>query len=446
MSSTAAPVEVAGGGALAAVLAVLQRVGRSLIMPIVVLPPAALLLRLGQPDLLGRSELGWLDTTADVISASGQAVFDALPLLFAVGVAIGFARKSDGSTALAALVGYLVFDRVTRVIFASVPAGWSQPFQALEEQVVADIDGTQALDLAQANPTGVLGGILMGLLTAVLWQRYHRVKLPTWLAFFGGRRFVPIVTAFAALIAAVAIALLWFLAGAGIGWVGDQLVSAGALGVGVYGVVNRLLIPLGLHHIVNSIVWFTLPDCSDAAGKTLGGDLNCYFAGVPGTGGFMAGFFPVIMFGLPAAALAMAHQARAPQRKAVASIMLAAGLTSLVTGVTEPIEFAFIFVAPVLFAVHAVLTGVSMALAYALDIKIGFGFSAGLIDYVLNFNKANTENPLLVIVLGVIYAIVYYLLFRVLIRTLDLKTPGREPDEEPASATATPREPGQIHR
>lgn len=434
MSSTA-PAEVTGGAG-GNVLAVLQRVGRSLIMPIVVLPPAALLLRLGQPDLLGGSELGWLDAIADVISASGQAVFDALPLLFAVGVAIGFARRSDGSTALAALVGYLVFDRVTRTIFASVPAGWSEPFQALEERVVSDIDGTQTLDLAETNPTGVLGGILVGLLAAVLWQRYHRVKLPTWLAFFGGRRFVPIVTAFAALVAAVVVALLWFLAGAGIDWVGDQLVGAGALGVGVYGVVNRLLIPLGLHHIVNSIVWFTVPDCSDAAGTTLGGDLNCYFAGVDGTGGFMAGFFPVIMFGLPAAALAMVHEARTPRRKAVAGIMVAAGLTSLVTGVTEPIEFAFIFVAPVLFAVHAVLTGASMALAYVLDIKIGFGFSAGLIDYVLNFNKANTENPLLVIVLGVIYAIVYYLLFRFLIRTLDLKTPGREPDEEPASATS----------
>jgi PTS system N-acetylglucosamine-specific IIC component len=434
MSSTA-PAEVTGGAG-GNILAVLQRVGRSLIMPIVVLPPAALLLRLGQPDLLGRSELGWLDAIADVISASGQAVFDALPLLFAVGVAIGFARRSDGSTALAALVGYLVFDRVTRVIFASVPAGWSEPFQALEERVVSDIDGTQTLDLAQANPTGVLGGILMGLLAAVLWQRYHRVKLPTWLAFFGGRRFVPIVTAFAALAAAVVVALLWFLAGAGIDWVGDRLVGAGALGVGVYGVVNRLLIPLGLHHIVNSIVWFTVPDCSDAVGTTLGGDLNCYFAGVEGTGGFMAGFFPVIMFGLPAAALAMVHEARTPRRKAVAGIMVAAGLTSLVTGVTEPIEFAFIFVAPVLFAVHAVLTGISMALAYVLDIKIGFGFSAGLIDYVLNFNKANTENPLLVIVLGVAYAIVYYLLFRFLIRALDLKTPGREPDDEPASATS----------
>lgn len=435
MSSTAAPAEVTGGAG-STVLAVLQRIGRSLIMPIVVLPPAALLLRLGQPDLLGRSELGWLDAIAEVLSASGQAVFDALPLLFAVGVAIGFARRSDGSTALAALVGYLVFDRVTRVIFASTPASWPGPFQALKERVVADIDGKQTLDLAQANPTGVLGGILVGLLAAVLWQRYHRIKLPTWLAFFGGRRFVPIVTAFAALVAAVAVALLWFLIGAGIDWVGDQLVSAGALGVGGYGVVNRLLIPLGLHHIVNSIVWFTVPDCSDAAGTTLGGDLNCYFAGVEGTGGFMAGFFPVIMFGLPAAALAMVHEARAPQSKAVAGIMLAAGLTALVTGVTEPIEFAFIFAAPVLFAVHAVLTGVSMALAYVLNIKIGFGFSAGLIDYVLNFNKANTENPLLILVLGVGYAIVYYLLFRVLIRTLDLRTPGREPDEQPVSPTS----------
>lgn len=433
MNSATEPVEVTGSVA-GNVLAVLQRVGRSLIMPIVVLPPAALLLRLGQPDLLGRSDIGWLDAIADVISASGQAVFDALPLLFAVGVAIGFARRSDGSTALAALVGYLIFDRVTRVIFASVPAGWPEPFQALKDQVVADIGGTPTLDLAQPNPTGVLGGILIGLLAALLWQRYHRVKLPAWLAFFGGRRFVPIVTAFAALVVAVAVALLWFLAGAGIDWAGDQLVSAGALGVGVYGVVNRLLVPLGLHHIINSVVWFTVPDCTAAAGKTLGGDLNCYFAGVNGTGGFMAGFFPVIMFGLPAAALAMAHQARAPRRKAVTSIMLAAGLTSLVTGVTEPIEFAFIFVAPALFAVHAVLTGVSMALAYVLDIKIGFGFSAGLVDYVLNFNKANTKNPLLIIAIGVIYAIVYYFLFRLIIHKFDLKTPGREPEEEPVSA------------
>jgi phosphotransferase system glucose/maltose/N-acetylglucosamine-specific IIC component len=432
MSSTAPPAEVTPGAA-GTVLVVLQRVGRSLIMPIVVLPAAALLLRLGQPDLLGRSELGWLNAIAHVVSASGQAVFDALPLLFAVGVAIGFARRSDGSTALAALVGYLVFDRVTRVIFASVPAGWPQPFQALKKAVISNNGGTQTLDLARANPTGVLGGILIGLLTAVLWQRYHRVKLPTWLAFFGGRRFVPIVTAFAALVTAVAVALFWFLPGAGIDWVGDQLVSAGALGVGIYGVVNRLLIPLGLHHIVNSIVWFTVPDCSNAAKTTLGGDLNCYFAGVDGTGSFMAGFFPVIMFGLPAAALAMTHQAKTQRRKQVASIMLAAGLTSLITGVTEPIEFTFIFVAPVLFAVHAVLTGLSMALAYILHIKIGFGFSAGLIDYMLNFNKANTENPLLIIVVGVIYAIIYYLLFRVLIHTLDLKTLGREPDDKQAS-------------
>lgn len=434
MSSTTASRGWAAGVA-GSVLAVLQRVGRSLMMPIVVLPPAALLLRLGQPDLLGRSELGWLDAIADVVSASGQAVFDALPLLFALGVAIGFARRSDGSTALAALVGYVVFDRVTRVIFALVPAGWSEPFQVLKERVVADINGTEALNLSQDNPTGVLGGILVGLLAAVLWQRYHRVRLPPWLAFFGGRRFVPIITAFAALGAAVVVASLWFLAGAGIDWIGDQLVAAGALGVGIYGVVNRLLIPLGLHHIVNSIVWFTVPDCSDAAGRALGGDLNCYFAGVEGTGGFMAGFFPVIMFGLPAAALAMVHEARAPRRRAVAGIMVAAGLTALVTGVTEPVEFAFIFVAPLLFVVHAVLTGASMALAQALDIRIGFGFSAGLIDYVLNFSKANTENPLLVIVLGVIYAVVYYLLFRFCIRTFDLRTPGREPEEEPAAVT-----------
>jgi len=397
-------------------LAVLQRVGRSLMMPIAVLPAAAILLRLGQDDMLGKDGLGehahWLLNVAAALGAAGGAVFDNLALIFAVGVAIGFARRADGSTALAALVGYLVFNGV---------------YTALTKT-----------ETSKAVP-GVLGGITIGLTAAVLWQRYHRVKLVPWLAFFGGRRFVPIVMAVVGLLLGVLFRLVW-------PWVGDHVLTPigdwsadnGAAGAGVYGVVNRALLPFGLHHVVNSLLWFTIGDCTNAAGAVQHGDLTCYFAGKDGTGTFMAGFFPVMMFGLPAAAIAMWHEARPDRRTLIGGIMISAAITSLVTGVTEPIEFAFLFVAPLLFAVHALLTGVSLALAAALNVKIGFGFSAGLIDYLLNFGKSNTHNPLLVIVIGAVYAVVYYLLFRFLIRRFNIMTPGREPDTDEVA----PRERG----
>jgi N-acetylglucosamine PTS system EIICBA or EIICB component len=390
--------------------AVLQRIGRSLMMPIAVLPAAAILLRLGQADLLGADGLAkygglrWLTNVAAAMAAAGGAVFDNLPLLFALGVAIGFARRADGSTALAAVVGYLTFNGV----YTSL---------------------TKELDTS-AVP-GVLGGITIGLTAAILWQRYHRVRLVPWLAFFGGRRFVPILMAVAGLLIGVLFRLVW-------PWVGDHVLTPvgtwsadnGAIGAGIYGVVNRALLPFGLHHVINSLVWFSIGDCTNAAGQVQHGDLTCYFAGKDGTGTFMAGFFPVMMFGLPAAALAMWHEARPERRKVIGGIMAAAAVTSLVTGVTEPIEFSFLFVAPALFAVHAVLTGVSMSIAALLNIKIGFGFSAGLIDYLLNFGKANTHNPLLILPIGIVYAVVYYTLFRFLIRRFNLMTPGREEDQE----------------
>jgi PTS system N-acetylglucosamine-specific IIC component len=403
--------------------AMLQRIGRSLMMPIAVLPAAALLLRLGQDDLLGRTDVGWLDTVAKVLGESGNALFANLPLLFAVGVAIGFARKSDGSTALAALVGYLIFDRVTRVVFASIPKGWSPEFQAVKARVV-DADG--AVVFNTANPTGVLGGILVGVMAALLWQRYYRVKLPPYLAFFGGRRFVPIVTAAAAIVLGVVMGFVWLPVGALIDTIGNNLADSGAIGAGIYGAVNRALLPFGLHHIINALVWFQIPTCPDFKAA---GDLNCYFAGAPNTGNFMAGFFPVMMFGLPAACLAMVHTARPDKRKSVAGILLAAGLVSFVTGVTEPIEFAFLFVAPVLFGIHAVLTGISLALATVLDFRIGFGFSAGAIDYGLNYSKDNSSNPWMLFILGPIYAVVYYFVFRFAILKFNLRTPGREPDD-----------------
>jgi N-acetylglucosamine PTS system EIICBA or EIICB component len=410
MASTSASVSTENPTAVNRAFAVLQRIGRSLMMPIAVLPAAGLLLRLGQPDMLGidglaqYSGFGWTGDVGKVMAAAGGAIFDNLALLFALGVAIGFARRSDGSTALAAVVGYLTFDAV---------------YTSLTD------------DIATTAVPGVLGGITIGITAAVLWQRYHRVKLVPWLAFFGGRRFVPILMAGAGLLIGLAFRLVW-------PWLGEHLLEPigdwsadnGAAGAGAYGVINRALLPFGLHHVVNSLVWFTIGDCTNAAGEVQHGDLTCYFAGAEGTGTFMAGFFPIMMFGLPAAALAMWREALPERRPVIGGIMISAAITSLVTGITEPIEFAFLFVAPVLFGVHAVLTGISMMVASLLDIHIGFAFSAGLIDFLLNVNKENTTNPLLIIPIGLVYAAVYYFSFRFLIRRFNLMTPGREPAED----------------
>ncbi|SPL95349.1 PTS system, N-acetylglucosamine-specific IIB component / PTS system, N-acetylglucosamine-specific IIC component [[Actinomadura] parvosata subsp. kistnae] len=414
---------------LPSALSVLQRIGRSLMMPIAVLPAAGLLYRFGQDDLLGADGLGgtlpWLLPVANVMAAAGGALFDNLPLLFAVGVAIGFARKSDGSTALAALVGYLVFDHVTKILFFDAGHG------AVHDKVTVLLQrGVPALDRGAPNPTGVLGGILVGLTAALLWQRFHRVKPPSWLAFFGGRRSVPIITAVAALLLGVLFGLAWRPVGDWLARAGDWLSAHGTAGTGIYGVANRLLIPIGLHHVLNTIVWFTLPECHagvNGATRDAAGDLNCYFAGEQGAGIFMTGFFPVMMFGLLGAALAMWRAAPPERRKPVGGILLSAGLTAFVTGITEPLEFAFIFVAPALFAAHALLTGLSMALMAALGARLGFTFSGGAIDLLLNAGKSNTHGFGWIIAFGLAYLLLYYALFAVLIRRLDLPTPGREP-------------------
>jgi len=422
----------AAGGSTNPMLAVLQRVGRSLMMPIAVLPAAALLLRFGQDDMLGWTgqkgwgqglaqfeALRWLTHVADVFGAAGAALFNNLPILFAVGVAIGFARKADGSTALAALVGYLIFDRVTRQLLSD---------SLIKEEVVSKInDKPDQLNLGLANPTGVLGGIAIGIIAAVLWQKYHRIKLPTYLAFFGGRRFVPIITAFVAVLLGVVFGLIWPPIGEWLSNFGDWLTGLGAVGTGVYGFINRLLLPFGLHHIVNTLVWQTFGSFTDANDVVAKGDLNRFFAGDPDAGFFMAGFFPIMMFALPAAALAMWQEARPEKKKIVGGIMLSGALCSFLTGVTEPLEFAFLFVAPLLFIVHALLTGASLAICTALGVRDGFGFSAGFIDFALNWNKA--EKPWLILAIGAVYAVVYYVLFRVMIRAFNLMTPGREPDD-----------------
>jgi N-acetylglucosamine PTS system EIICBA or EIICB component len=394
-------------------LGVLQRLGRSLMLPIAALPVAALLLRLGQPDMLGDGSNGlalgsrwpWLTPVADVLAAAGGTLFTNLGLLFAVGVAVGFARKSDGSTALAAVVGYLVFDAVTGAMSPSV----------LHSTVT---------DPAPVIDYGVFGGIVIGITAAMLWQRFYRLELPPYLAFFGGRRFVPIITGIVAVLIGVALSFVYPAFETGLTAFGQWLVGNSIVGAGVYGFANRLLIPLGLHHILNSVPWFAVGSYTGAHGTVVHGDIARFLSGDPTAGAFMTGFFPIMMFALPAAALAIFQEAAPARRKMVGGVMLSAGLTSFLTGVTEPLEFAFMFVAWPLYLIHAALTGTSLALVNALGIKDGFGFSAGAIDFVINFTGAT--RPALLVPVGLGYAVVYYLLFRTAIRRFDLATPGRE--------------------
>ena len=384
-------------------------------LPIAALPAAALLLRLGQPDLLGADGLGW-DRVSSVVGAAGNALFVNLPIIFAVGIAIGMAKKADGSTALAAVVGYLVY-------------------KAVGDAMSPYILGTPAEgDPQELINFGVLGGIVMGLTTAFLWQRYHRIKLPEYLAFFGGRRFVPIITSLVAIVISVLMSFFYKGFDSGITNLGEWVTDNDIIGGFVYGTLNRLLIPLGLHHILNNPPWFVFGSFTDSAGAVWHGDIQRFLHGDPTAGAFMTGFFPIMMFALPAAALAIYHEAKPSQKKAVGGIMFSAALCSFLTGVTEPLEFAFMFVAWPLYLMHAVLTGTSLALVNALDIKDGFGFSAGLFDFLLNWNIAT--KPALLIVIGLGYAVVYYFSFRFVIRKWNLRTPGREDDDEESLAMA----------
>ncbi|MFE7564278.1 PTS transporter subunit EIIC [Kitasatospora sp. NPDC057500] len=388
----------------------LQKIGRSLQLPIAVLPAAGLLVRLGQDDVFGKDGLAW-NKVAAVFLTAGNGVFDNLPLLFAVGIAIGFAKKADGSTALAALVGFLVYKNVLTA------------FPITEYKILPGKD-----EAATYQNPGVLGGIVIGLLAAVLWQKYHRTKLVDWLGFFNGRRLVPIIMAFVGTAVGVFFGLAWGPIGDAIKSLNDTLIGAGALGAGAFGLVNRGLLPVGMHQFVNSFAWFQTGDFTKPDGTVVHGDLTRFFAGDPTAGQFMAGFYPIMMFALPAAAFAIAHTAKPHRRKAVTGMMLSLALTSFVTGVTEPIEFSFVFIAPLLYVIHAVLTAVSMAVTWALGVHDGFTFSGGLIDYLLAWNKAT--DPWMIIPLGLAFAAIYYFLFRFAIVKFDLKTPGREDDDE----------------
>ncbi len=390
----------------------LQRLGKSLMLPIALLPAAGILLRLGQPDLLGKIDAAVIGPFFEAMSAAGGAVFANLPLLFAVGVAIGFSRRSDGSTALAAVAGYLVMDAV----FASM------------SPVVLDGVTNTAGEQATINYS-VFGGIVVGLVTAWLFDRYHDIQLPSYLGFFGGRRFVPIVVSLASL--AIGFGMSWFypLFNSGLTSVGEFIGGAGVFGAFLYGFVNRMLIPLGLHHIVNTYVWFIYGEFQGASGPVTG-ELTRFASGDPEAGRLTAGFYPILMFGLPGAALAMIRSAKAQQRKIAVGILSAAAITAFLTGITEPLEFAFMFVAFPLFVIHALLTGFSLAIAYALDVHLGFSFSAGLIDLLLYGTAPAAKNVPLLLAMGVFFFFLYYAMFRFAILRWNMRTPGREPDDE----------------
>jgi PTS system N-acetylglucosamine-specific IIC component len=385
----------------------LQPLGRALMLPIAVLPIAALLLRLGQPDMLDIA----------FVAAAGNAIFSNLGLLFAAGVAVGLARENHGAAALAGVVAYVVATEGAKVLL----------------QLPTDVASTAEVEQAawrtkEIAKLSVPAGILAGIVAGMLYNRFWNIKLPDYLAFFGGRRFVPIAAGFAGVIGAVLFGygFPWF--ESGVDTLSRWVVSAGPVGLFLYGVLNRLLLVTGLHHILNNIAWFLLGDFNGATG-----DLKRFFAGDSTAGGFMAGFFPVMMFGLPAACLAMYRNALPERRKAVGGLLLSVALTSLLTGVTEPIEFLFIFLAPLLYVVHAVLTGLSMVIMDALGVKLGFGFSAGLFDYILNYGLST--RPLLLFPVGALYFAVYYAAFSWCIRRFNLATPGREPMAETAVPT-----------
>lgn len=392
-----------------------QRLGRSIMLPVAVLPVAAILMGIGN----------WIDAAAgeNIVStfllAAGGAILDNMALLFAIGISIGMANKSDGTSALAGLVSWLT---VTTLL---APATVAQFFGIAD---VADVDP------AFTNIKNVFVGIICGLIGAWAYNRFKGVKLPDALSFFSGKRSVAIVTAGISLVVAVVLLFVWPFVYGGLVIFGEWIATLGPVGAGLYGFFNRLLIPFGLHHALNSVFWF------DVAGIN---DLNNFLGGANGdgvygvTGQYMTGFFPIMMFGLPGAALAMYVTAKDKRKKVVAGILLSSAVAAFFVGITEPLEFSFMFLAPWLYLVHAIFTGISVFIAALLPTRMGFGFSAGFIDLVLGWFNPLAQNPWMIPVMGVFWFVVYFLVFRFLILKFRLKTPGREDDDALDADAAT---------
>jgi PTS system glucose-specific IIC component len=392
------------------VFAVLQKIGKALMLPVAVLPVAGLLLGIGATDFYTHREVTL--TLLSLMKNAGDVIFANLPLIFAIGVALGF-TDNDGVAAIAATIGFLVMT-VTLGVMANV----------------LEIKPDTILGMASIQ-TGVFGGILAGGMAAYMFNRFFRIALPPYLGFFGGKRFVPIVTALGGILLGILLSLVWPPIGAAIKTFSHwAAVSDPRTAATVYGFVERLLIPFGLHHIWNVPFFFEMGSFVDATGKVVSGDINRYFAGDP-SAGILAGAFLFKMFGLPAAAIAIWHCAKPEKKKAVGGIMISAALTSFLTGITEPIEFAFLFAAPLLYFIHACLAASAHFLANTLDMHMGFTFSQGGIDLLMfNLIGDKAQGTAYILILGPLYAALYYGLFRLLITTARLKTPGREDESE----------------
>jgi PTS system N-acetylglucosamine-specific IIC component len=384
----------------------LQKLGKSLMLPVACLPVAGILMGIGY----------WIDPTgwgannmaALILIKAGSILIDNIPILFALGVAIGMSEKQTGTAALGGLVSYLTIKTM------------------LSSAVVATIMGVETAPAAFGKIENAFIGILCGIIASVCYNRFHNTKLPDFLAFFGGDRSVAIMSVLFSLIACIPLFFLWPLIYGGLVAFGEGVINLGPLGAAIYGFLNRLLIPVGLHHALNAVFWFDTANIADLSkfwGITEGGVMGV-------TGQYMTGFFPVMMFGLPGAALAMYRTAKDKKRKAAGGLLLAAALCSFFTGVTEPLEFSFMFLAPGLYLVHAILTGISMFICAVLPVRAGFQFSAGFVDWFLSFKAPFAENVWMLIPIGVVYFFVYYFVFRFLIVKFNFKTPGREDDQD----------------
>lgn len=416
---------------------ILQRVGKALMLPVALLPAAGLLLGIGNMlvspeflDLVPALDNHGVHAVATVMMNAGQIVFSNLALLFAVGVAVGLAG-GEGVAGLAAIIGYLVMNVTMGTVIGVTPA------MIGTDPAYANVLGIPTL------ATGVFGGIIVGILAAAMYNRFFRIELPSYLGFFAGKRFVPIMTAATSLLLGLLMVIIWPPIQGGLNSASHFMLEQNrTLSAFIFGVVERALIPFGLHHIFYSPFWFEFGEYVNKAGQLIRGDQSIFMAqlrdGVPFTAGtFMTGKFPFMMFGLPAAALAIYHEARPEHKKYVAGIMGSAALTTFLTGITEPLEFSFLFVAPVLFAVHTIFAGLSFMTMHILGTKIGMTFSGGLIDYLI-FGVIPNRTPWWnVIIVGLILAVIYYFGFRFVIRKFNLKTPGREDPENEAEGAGT---------
>lgn len=384
----------------------LQRLGKSLMLPVACLPIGGILMGIGY--WIDPSGWGANNLLALLLIKAGGILIDNMAILFALGVAIGMSKDQEGTSGLAAIISWLTVQTM------------------LGAGVVSLIMGVEA-DQVPAAFTKINNqfiGILCGIIAALCYNRFYKTNMPDFLGFFAGRRFVPIMTVVVTLIVCIPLYFVWPIIYNFLVWVGESILNLGAIGAGIYGFLNRLLIPIGMHHALNSVFWFGVADINDI-GK-FWGQIEGGVQGI--TGMYQAGFFPVMMFGLPGAALAMYHTAKTNKKKIAAGILLSAALCSFFTGVTEPLEFSFMFLAPGLYVVHALLAGISVALVAALPVRAGFQFSAGFVDWVLSFNAPFAENPLLLLPIGIAFFVIYYVVFRFVITKFNLKTPGREDD------------------